>query len=241
MVRGEGVGMDFNRANLENCANAQGTVVVIDVLRAFSTAAYAFGLGARRILLAGAIEDAFRLKKRFPSALLMGEEDGLPIAGFDYSNSPTALVERGLGASELIQRTSAGTQGIVRSKKADLLLAASFCCADATARMIHQFPPKTVTFVITGQGDPGWGDEDEACADYIEGLLKGENPPVELYLQRARSSEAGKKFMDARSPGFLASDLEYCLVVDRFDFGMQVEREGGVWVMKPVFVDPPTR
>ena len=38
--------MKIHYATLESCHDATGTVVVIDVLRAFTTAAYAFAAGA---------------------------------------------------------------------------------------------------------------------------------------------------------------------------------------------------
>ena len=228
--------MKFQRATLETCENATGTVVVIDVLRAFTTAAYAFASGVQRIILAGGVEDAFSLKKRFPSALLMGEVDGLPVKGFDYSNSPTELVNQDLEGHQFIQRTSAGTQGIVRSVDASTLLAGSLCCARATAGFISRFTDKNVTFVITGKGPRGWGDEDDACADYIEGLLNGESPPVEPYIRRVKGSLAAQKFLDEQEPDFPISDLEYCVAVDRFNFVMRVERENGLLVMRPLTV-----
>jgi len=41
--------MKFIYTNLETCREATGTVVVIDVLRAFSNAAYMFSRGAKEI------------------------------------------------------------------------------------------------------------------------------------------------------------------------------------------------
>ena len=54
--------MMIQRATLETCGEATGTVVVIDVLRAFTTAAYAFATGAADITLVGEIEEAFTLR-----------------------------------------------------------------------------------------------------------------------------------------------------------------------------------
>ena len=47
--------MIIQRATLQNCHTATGTVVVIDVLRAFTTAAYAFDAGADDITLVSTV------------------------------------------------------------------------------------------------------------------------------------------------------------------------------------------
>ena len=44
--------MQFRYTNLETCHEATGLVIVIDVIRAFTNAAFAFGQGAERILAA---------------------------------------------------------------------------------------------------------------------------------------------------------------------------------------------
>src|SRR6266508_6970461 len=106
-----GIVMHFERATLETCGAAIGAVVVIDVIRAFTTAAFAFAAGAREIVLTSAVEEALALRAHFPGALVMGEVDGLPVEGFDFSNSPAELIGRDLGGRRMIQRTSAGTQG----------------------------------------------------------------------------------------------------------------------------------
>jgi 2-phosphosulfolactate phosphatase len=46
-----------------------------------------------------------------------GEVNGLPPEGFDFGNSPTQVMKLDLRGRALVQRTSAGTQGIVRSVK----------------------------------------------------------------------------------------------------------------------------
>jgi 2-phosphosulfolactate phosphatase len=237
--------MQIKRATLDTCTEATGLVVVIDVLRAFSTAAYAFASGAREILLVGSIEEAFGLRQNFPEYLLMGESDGLKIQGFDLNNSPTELSQQNLHMRGMIQRTSAGTQGIVRSQQAEILLAASFVVARATAQFILQRNPASVTFVITGWGanylDPGlgntslfFGDEDAACADYINQLLLGKTPDPGPYLQRVVDSAPGRLFADISRPDFPSTDLDLCTKLDRFDFAMHVQRRDGLFVMNPI-------
>ncbi len=50
--------------------------IVIDVIRAFTVAHYAFIGGAKEILLAGTAEEAFALKETYPDYVLTGEEKG---------------------------------------------------------------------------------------------------------------------------------------------------------------------
>ena len=97
--------MEFKRLTLRDCDQATGTVVVIDVVRAFTTAAFAFAAGAREVVLTDSVEEAFALRDRFRGAaggrltcLLMGEVGGEPIEGFDLGNSPAALAASGSGA-----------------------------------------------------------------------------------------------------------------------------------------------
>ena len=73
---------------IDSAAGATGVVVIIDVLRAFTTAAYAFGSGVREIRIVTTAEEAFDLRRADPKLVLVGEIDGRPIDGFDFGNSP---------------------------------------------------------------------------------------------------------------------------------------------------------
>jgi 2-phosphosulfolactate phosphatase len=224
----------MQRASISTCGQATGTVVVIDVLRAFTTAAYAFAAGAKEILLASEVQEAFELQRQYPGYLLMGEMGGLPIPGFDFSNSPVAISQADLHGRGLIQRTSAGTQGVIHSSNATRLLAASFCVAKATAQALKLSQPDSITFVITGAENVGGGDEDAACADYIEALLMEEyEPDIFPYLERVRYSTAGEIFSDPQQPEFPEADLEFSLLANRFDFAMEAERRAGVHILHP--------
>ncbi len=217
--------MKFRYTTLENCSEATGLVIVIDVLRAFSTAAFAFSRGAKRILPVGTLEEAYQIKALHPDSLAFGEVDGRPVPGFDFGNSPTQVRNLNLAGKTLIQRTSAGTQGLVRSVKAERLLAASFCVASATVKYIRELAPQTVTFVVTGQIGDGYGDEDQACAEFLEALLHGTSPDPEPFIQRVYQSRDGSQFQDPMQTIHPRTDLLYCTQIDAFDFSMPVFHE----------------
>lgn len=226
--------MKFQRASLETCAQASGAVVTIDVLRAFSTAAYAFAAGADRIILVSRVKEALELRQALPGSLAMGEVFGIRVPEFDFGNSPAQFDGLDLRGRILIQRTSAGTQGVVLSQSANPLLAASFCTARATVDFIRRIDPSELTFILTGLRTGGWGDEDAACADYMEAMFKGETLELEPLFERVRNSTPGRQFTDQNSPDFPLQDLEYCLLVDRFSFAMQVGREDGLHILHPI-------
>ena len=225
--------MRFHYTDLEDCHTAQGVVIVIDVLRAFSTAAYAFSRGAKEILLVSSVDEALSLKSSIPNSKAMGEVGGLRPAGFDFGNSPTYIDEADLAGVTMIHRTSAGTQGVVRSQGADVMLASSFVVADATARYVSALDASEATFVITGRSYNG-GDEDLACAEYLEALLKGNQPHGKPFIKRILESKDAFPHLDPAQRDFPFSDLEYCSRIDRFDFAMPITRQAGNFIMRTV-------
>lgn len=223
--------MNFHYTNLDTCHTATGVVIVIDVLRAFSTAAYAFSRGAERIILVSDVDDALSLKSQIPNSKAMGEVRGLPPEGFDYGNSPTQIREHDLSGITLIQRTGAGTQGAVRCKMRDVLLASSFVVADATLEYIKSLAPQDVTFVNTGELFSG-GDEDLACAEYLESQLKDQNVDTKPFIQRVYDCNDAVEHLDPKQPEFPVTDLEYCTDINAFDFAMLIKKENDLLTMR---------
>src|SRR5438045_7283909 len=95
---------------IDGARQARGTVVVIDVLRAFTVSAYALAGGARECRLVRTVAEARELAARTPGAVICAEEEALPVEGIAISNSPTMVRELDLDGRVLIQRSSAGTQ-----------------------------------------------------------------------------------------------------------------------------------
>lgn len=226
--------MKFRYTNLETCHEATGVVVVIDVIRAFTNAAFAFARGAREIYPVSGVEEALQLKTQIPNSLVCGEVGGLPPEGFDFGNSPTQTNQLDLSGRNIVQRTGAGTQGIVKSLQAETMFAASLVVANATVKTIRSLSPETVTFVITGQYAPGHGDEDLACAEYLEALLKGEQPDPGPIIERVYKSRDALLHLDPDLPAFPRTDLDHCTQIDAFDFVMHVVRENGHPVMRAI-------
>jgi 2-phosphosulfolactate phosphatase len=222
--------MRFHYHDLDDCHTATGIVIVIDVLRAFSTAAYAFSRGAMEILLVSTVEEALSLRLQVPNSKVMGEVNGIRPDGFDFGNSPSYLSQEDLSGVTMIQRTSAGTQGVVRSQNAQVLLASSFVVASATVNQVKKLGANEVTFVITGKGFGG-GDEDLACAEYLEALMKGDQPDPQPFIRRVLASKDASHHLDPGKIGFPFADLDYCTQADKFDFALPITRTDGRLIM----------
>ena len=229
--------MKFHYTNLDTCHTAGGVVIIVDVIRAFTNAAFAFSRGAKEILPVSGVDEALELKRQIPNALACGEVGGIPPTGFNFGNSPTHTNALDLSGRVIVQRTGAGTQGIVRSAKADILLAASFVVAGATVKHVRGLDPHEVSFVITGETYDG-GAEDFACAEYLAALLRGDSPSAAGYLDRVLNSPDGQSILTGDFPHAPITDLELCISVDRFNFAMPVTRENGRYVMRAVAPRP---
>ena len=225
--------MKFHYTNLETCHEATGVVVVIDVIRAFTNAAFAFSRGAKEPYPVSGVDEALQFKAETPNSLACGEVGGLPPEGFDFGNSPTQTNLLDLNGKIIVQRTGAGTQGIVRSVNATTMLAASLVVANATAKYIRKLASVDVTFVITGETFSG-GEEDFACAEYLEGLLKGQQPNPAPFIERVIRSRDALMHLDPNLPAFPRTDLDHCSNIDAFDFVMLVTKENGRHVMRAV-------
>ena len=213
-------------------------VVVIDVLRSFSTAAYAFAAGAGLIYPVETIAKAYRLRATLPDALTTGSVGGGdPIPDFDFGNTPTAFQNLQLSGRPLIQSTAAGVRGITRFSHARALFAGSLVCARATAAAIAALEPHEITFVITGEWVDRDGDEDMACADYLEALLGGLRPNPAPFEQRVRNSDFGQRFGRPEYAHLPASDLTLCAQADVFDFALRAEHDGPNLLLRKLRTD----
>lgn len=201
------------------------TIVVIDVLRSFTTAAVALAGGASAIYPVEGLAAAVTLSRNLAGALTVGAVGGGdPVAGFDFGNSPAQLLDADVRGRPVVMSTAAGVRGLQRFHRAPRLFAASLVCARATAAAIRAAGAEEICFVITGEWVDRDGDEDIACADYLEALLQGKRPDPGTFSRRVRDSDFGRRFSANSWPNLPLADLELCAGVDCYDFAMPVER-----------------
>jgi 2-phosphosulfolactate phosphatase len=209
--------------------------VVVDVMRAFTVAAWAFARGASSIVLSESLEAALAYKAEHPDAVAL--RDGHPSAGFDTVNSPAVVSGLNLHGRTVVQKTTNGTVGAWAVRDAGLVLCASFAVAGATARFLRSRRVEEVTFVITG--DDGHAEEDLACAQYMAERLTDDQADSAAFRQRAARSAAAVELGQAVRRGIQgihADDVALCLEVDQFPFVMVAEVEDSYLVLRQVAV-----
>ena len=142
-----------------NCA-----VVVIDVIRATTTAITATAAG-RRCFPVPSLEAALSLRQRLPNALLAGELAGNIPHNFDLNNSPAEIAARSDVDRPLILLSSSGTK---------LIHAASHCnftylaCFRNFASLVEYLIDRHSRVVLIGAGTRGeFREEDQLCCAWI--------------------------------------------------------------------------
>ncbi|MFH8497216.1 2-phosphosulfolactate phosphatase [Streptomyces coeruleorubidus] len=227
--------MDTRFLGIPELVEVPSVAVVVDVMRAYTVAAWAFGQGAEKIVLAESLDEALALKARHPDWTAL--KDGPPAPGFDMVNSPGLLRSADLGGRTVVQKTTAGTVGALAVKEASLVLCAGFVVAEATARFLRTRESDSVTFVVTGED--GRADEDLACAQYIARRATETGTDAAGFVRRAAESRAAAELAQGVRRGVHADDVALCLEVDRFPFAMVATLEDSLMVLRPHVVPAP--
>jgi 2-phosphosulfolactate phosphatase len=209
----------FTRAELRPADIA----VVIDVLRATSTATQALAAGYQRVLCADTIERARTL--RAPGRVLAGERHGLKPEGFDQGNSPAEAAQaRG---AELVLATTNGAPTIVAAAAhaPEVLLCSLLNLDPVIAAIRDRVAGRDATVQVVCSGtDGGVALEDVYVAGRVSQALAGERTDAALVAEGvARAFETPEAALGAsadaralRNNG-MATDIAYCALVSRLD------------------------
>ncbi|MFL2763945.1 MAG: 2-phosphosulfolactate phosphatase [Dehalococcoidia bacterium] len=219
---------------LSGAENARGTVIIIDVFRAFSTAAFAFVRGAEKIILVDGAQKALELKKKGYGDICFGEVDGIKPDGFDFGNSPYEISNSNIEGKVLIQSTMAGTAGVVAAKNADDIYLGSLVIAEATAESIKKSKPQVIDIIAMGSGGEFRTDEDEQCALYLRNLLEGRFPDIAAVKKLILTGNESDKFDDSTLTHFHPEDRELALQINSIPFAIKVKKEDGLLIASPV-------
>jgi 2-phosphosulfolactate phosphatase len=190
--------------------------VVVDVLRATSTATQALAAGYEQVLCAESVERAAEL--RGPGRVLAGERDCLKPAGFDQGNSPLEAAE--LRGSELVLATTNGAPAVVScASRADRVLLACVLNLEAVVNALLEGKDPAVSIVqIVCSGTDGLiALEDVYLAGRISAVLPGPRTDAAVLAERvamgftnAREALGASAHARTLTAAGLAADVAYC-------------------------------
>jgi 2-phosphosulfolactate phosphatase len=217
---------------LRGAQEAEGTVIIVDVFRAFTTAAVAFRRGAAAIILVAEVEEALDLRRRGMGHLCMGEMDGKRPDGFDFGNSPFELSQAEVSGLTLVQSTRAGTVGVSAAQRADTIYLGALVTARATVTSITRENPERVTVVAMGTRGEVRADEDELCALYLRNLFQGRETDHDALRRVILAGREAQNYDDPARPHFHPRDREIALEIDSIPLAVRVRRERGLLIAR---------
>jgi 2-phosphosulfolactate phosphatase len=225
---------------LPGAQDARGTAVIIDVFRAFTCLPLLFSLGIDKAILVSSTEESLELRITNPDLILIGEVGGVPVAGFDFGNSPSQILHASPGffkSETIVQRTSAGVQGALAALAgADEVLLGSYGLARSTAQYIMLKQPEHVSLVAMGWDLREKAPEDEWCARYLAHLLGAGDYDHFQALREIIFHETTQKFLRGDADHFPAEDPIICLQRDIFDFALKVCCQDDLVVVKKIVI-----
>jgi 2-phosphosulfolactate phosphatase len=220
-------------------APADRTCLVVDVLRATSVIAVLLERGVGRIYPTGSVEAARTLRAELTAGgepvFLLGEVGGLPPAGFDAGNSPTALQVEPIGGTRAVMATSNGTPALLACAGAPLVLAAAVVNASAVTRAAIE-AGRDVLVVCAGLGGREGEDDTLAAGLLVDRLVRAGWEAGAVAGEALRRYEAAREDLAGAfretthgkrtlALGFDA-DIEYCATPDQIDAVAVLRYEG---------------
>jgi len=214
----------------QGAREAYGVAVIIDVFRAFSCEPLFFHFGVGQVILEPDPQKAIMTRKEHPQFILVGESNEVPLENADLGNSPSEIILKGeewFRGKTVVHSTTAGVTGAAAAlERAEEVILGSFLTAKAVADYILGKRPDVVTLVAMGERGLREAPEDEACADYLEHLLRGKSYDPIRSLQRVVFHPSAQKFILGTQAYLPREDPIFCLQRNLFPFVLVVERDG---------------
>jgi len=195
-------------------------VVVIDVFRAFTTAAYVLERHPATYMLTTKSTVISRLAKKFKDPLLIGKSEKGANLTYDIPNSPTRLGDVKVMGRNVLHRTEAGAKGVFLAGNADIILVASLVNAEATVKYIKSLSNAKVTIWPMGHEGTIPSLEDDICAKYIKALINGKKINLAKFVLELKEGP-GKYFFGKDQWQYPYQDFDRCLEIGRFNFAIK--------------------
>jgi 2-phosphosulfolactate phosphatase len=191
--------------------------IVIDVFRAFTTAAYILEQEPKTYILTfkSNIINQLSLKTRNP--FKVGKPEKGVHLKYHIPNSPTRVFEQSLKNRSVFHRSQAGGMGILLTKEADIILIAGFVNAKATASYVQEFEDAVVTIIPMGHEGIHPSLEDDLCGLYIMFLIWQYEMDVTPFLNDLKTG-SGAYFFSQDQWQYPREDFQKCLYINRFNF-----------------------
>lgn len=212
---------------VEQAHLATWVTVVIDVLRAFSTAVYLFERWITSITLVQTLEEAYALQKKDNTSILVGERGGLKPLWFTYGNSPTEIISterRYLEGRHVIQTTSNWTRWFLLAHNASEIFTWSFVNANAIISQIQSLAPSVVSLLSTSPATAEQ-NEDLLLAEYLKSsLLWRPIYDIDYVAEVKKTSAYDYLFNQIQAP---KKDFDLCMDLNAVDFVVRSEVQEG--------------
>jgi len=178
--------------------------VVIDVLRATTTIAWALENGADSVQVFADVDELKNEAKFFSDKdkILVGERGGKKLDGFDLGNSPMGVSTENVKGKRVFMSTTNGTRSLHRVRESKSLYTMALPNRRAIAERLKNDDPKEVWIIGSGW-EGSYSLEDSLAAGALASLLIDQLDSVKVLNDEMMSSIALWKTWE--------NDVEGCL------------------------------
>jgi 2-phosphosulfolactate phosphatase len=170
------------------------TAIVIDVLRAATTIAYALEAGAHAVVPCLEVADALALADKFdPDEIVLGgEREGSAIEGFQLGNSPEEYTSDQVGGKTILFTTTNGTRAMLHARKADNVFIAAFVNA---ASVVEKLLDRENICILCAGTDGKFSEDDVLLAGMLVDRIQRQSGMA--YQQNGQAITAQEFWLNA--------------------------------------------
>jgi 2-phosphosulfolactate phosphatase len=204
--------------------NSNSATIVIDVFRAFTTAAYILSRNPSLYILSTTSTIITELSELYSNSILVGKPEKGETLQYHIPNSPTRSQELTIQDKIILHRTEAGAKGILQAllSSSGIVLASCFANAKATIDYLKRKNITELNIMAMGHEATTPTLEDDLCAQYIMALWTNETFDIEAYKPEIKAS-SGQYFFQHDQLQYPRDDFNSCLNLNQFNFAIEAK------------------